>query len=80
MRWHALKPSPQVRGNQQIQRHAWKPRSADCKSVGLRLQWFESITCHAGQRLFPAIATGLNAPTVRSSVKGVCNGVEVIRE
>jgi hypothetical protein len=33
---------------------------ADCKSVGLRLHWFESSTCHQGQRLF----TG---PTRRST-------------
>ena len=26
---------------------------ADCKSVGLRLPRFESLTCHPGQRLFP---------------------------
>src|SRR5580693_3967722 len=33
---------------------------ADCKSVGLRLHWFESSTCHQVQRLF-------SAPTTRST-------------
>src|ERR1700741_3569146 len=42
-----------------------RPMGADCKSVGLRLHRFESCTCHQGQRVFPATATGLGVFTVR---------------
>jgi hypothetical protein len=31
--WHAVGSPPQVGGDRQIQRHAWKPRPADCKSA-----------------------------------------------
>jgi hypothetical protein len=55
---------------------------ADCKSVGLRLHWFESSTCHQGQRLFWATATGLKVrpSVVRSNIEGVRDSVEVIRK
>ena len=40
---------------------------ADCKSVGVCLQWFESTTCHPGQRLFLATFTGFRPLSVRSA-------------
>jgi hypothetical protein len=40
-------------------------RFADCKSVGLRLQWFESTTCHAAQTR--ALACGTPMATLTTS-------------
>ena len=58
------------------------------KSVGLRLQWFESTTCHPGQRLFLLRATGREQAgsavgpqsSFSGSVESDRHGVQIVGE
>ena len=43
---------PSVRGRQFGKLPEW-PNGADCKSAGVRLRWFESITSHLKKREEP---------------------------
>ena len=56
---------------------------ADCKSVGLRLQRFESSTCHPDQAPFRGGLIALRARPLRSSRGGTiecdAHGVEIVR-
>ena len=62
MSWHAMAPSCQVGWQQGMAVYSTNTHHSDCKSVGLRLQWFESTTCHAGQRLFRVLTTRSSQP------------------
>jgi hypothetical protein len=79
MGWHALAPSRQISGLLGTCRNLESSYHADCKSVGLRLQWFESTTCHQHRPRPGAVfranrQAGATALRSRSANHGVVGG------